>query len=340
MKRGEDDTVDTPSEPVTPPADDLAQPASGEGRFPADVHELRPIGKLKICASCLVSNASHDLFCTACGAKLTEVFEASDFAEAAESSEDGSSEVATAVAPPPAVVSPDFVTENEVSSQETWPSDALEDVLPLSSTSALRPDAAHRRATWLLVAALVAVTAAGAMVAVLWRMQASDAQHLRRSLHATRLSLSSTKSELVRTNQTLAAKSSESEKRRRALVQTQDVLAQVDPLLSSVDGVQHKAGSLADRGSTISADAEAFITTVADLVNYMLQPGVNDYGYVDQQVAVANSELDTIRVDESLFSDDNSAYGTASTAFGTKASAFTQSVRALQRQLKGAVAQP
>jgi hypothetical protein len=271
---------------------------------------LRLVEPPRYCASCGTEAATGDTFCTSCGHKLPPATERAggETAELPTALPEQPDE--TLIAPPPPVAH--FVEP-----------------------------ARGRSSLWVAVAVLAAVALAGSIAfAVLWRLQASDAQGLRRTLHTTRLTLASTQSDLGKTKQTLAATSSESEKRRQALVRTQDVLTKVDPLLSSVDGVQQKAGALGTQGSTISSDAEAFITTVAALVNYMLQPGTNDYTYVGQQVDLANSELATIRADESLFSGDNSAYGAASTAFGTKATAFTDSVRALQRQLRGAVGRP
>jgi hypothetical protein len=334
-----DGTVETPADRQKPVSGDAIEASPTDENRRGEVHELRPIGKLKICTSCLVANSIENLFCTACGAKLPETVkeeatlssESLDPTVAAQGATgfDALSAVASAA---------DARAVEERAAQETGLLAAHEDKLvahPFIPVAADLVARGHR--TWPLIAALVAVVAGTIVLGVLWRLQADDAQHLRRTLHATRLRLASTQSDLSRTKQTLAAASSKSEKRRQALVQTQDVLAQVDPLLSSVDGVQHKAGALGNQGSTISSDAEAFIGTVADLVNYMLQPGTNDYTYVGQQVDTANIELATMRADEGLFGDANSAYGTASAAFGTKASAFTQSVRALQKQLKGAV---
>jgi hypothetical protein len=193
-----------------------------------------------------------------------------------------------------------------------------------------------------LTAAVVCLLAATVVaLGVLWRTEVSHAHRLTDSLQLTQGRLASTQAKLARTRSQLAATSSESERRRRALVETQDVLAQVDPLLSAVDGVQGKASDLGRQGSTIAADSESFITTVSDLVNYMLQTdqAYIDYSYVSQQIDTANGELASIRADEAAFSDSSSAYGATSSAFTTKASAFTQSVRTLQKQLKGAVRQ-
>jgi hypothetical protein len=300
---------------------------------------------VRVCTSCLVANTSDNLFCTACGAKLPEGVK-----------QNGETKVLNEGAEPTVVaeraadvderLGVDSVTADAAAAQETavrvtLPSRERGDTVVAPTVVPVASDLnAHRRGTWSLIAALVAVSAGAIVLGALWRMQASNAQHLRRTLHATRLTLASTQSNLDQTKQALAATRSESEKRRQALVQTQDVLAKVDPLLSSVDGVQNKAGALGIQGETISSDAEAFITTVANLVTYLLAPGTNNYTYVNQQIDIANNELDTMRADESLFGSDSSGYGAASTAFGTKATAFTQSVRALQKQLKGAVGSP
>jgi hypothetical protein len=334
-----DGSVETPADRQNSVRGDATETSPTAETRPGEVHELRPIDKLKVCTSCLVTNSSDNLFCTACGEKLPETVIGEEATPLSKSAYPTVVEGATGLDALSAEASAaDAGAAEEMAAQERWPLPAREDKLVAHPYVPVSADLVARgRRRWPLIAVLVAVLAGTVVLGVLWRLQASDAQHLRRTLHATRLRLASSQSDLSRTKQTLAATSSKSEKRRQALVQTQDVLAQVDPLLSSVDGVQNKAGALGDQGSTISSDAEAFIGTVADLVNYMLQPGTNDYTYVGQQVDTANSELATMRADEGLFGDANSAYGTASTAFGSKASAFTQSVRALQKQLKGAV---
>lgn len=285
-------------------ADDHAAPQRvPEPEQTGTVHEIRPIENLKVCPSCLVANASTDTFCTACGTPLTEAAPAE--------------EAATEI-------------------RDAWPAEpehtAIQPPLP-----APPPATAHPRRSRLLTAALVVCAAGFVAFAVLWQMQRSHAHTLARSLAATKVSLASTRASLHATQTKLQSASALSEKRRVVLLQAKDVLSKVDPLLSSVDTIQNKAGAVGDQGSTLSGDAETFIGTVADLVNYMLNTNAAyyDYGYINQAIDNANAELDTIRADEAGLSGDSSAYGTASNGFSNKASAFTQSVRTLQKQLNG-----
>lgn len=279
---------------------------------PATVHEIRPVESLKVCPSCLVSNSATDAFCTACGAPLdatTEIFA-------------------------PDVVAGDAATEI----RDHWPAEPEDTIVqPAPAVTAPAASAIGGRPSrpWPLIAALVVAVAGTAVFAVLWQTQASHAHKLSRMLGTTRISLSSTKATLRVTQAKLLTASALSEKRRGALLQAKDVLAKVDPLLSSVDTLQNKAATVGDQGSTLSSDSETFIGTVADLVNYMIHTSAAyyDWGYINQQIDVANSELGTVRYDESLLSGDSYAYGTASGKFATKASAFTQSVRTLQKQL-------
>lgn len=284
--------------------DQLAEAPETES---ASVHEIRPVENLKICPACLVSNSADDAFCTACGAALEPAAEA------------------------PTEIRDAWPTEAEVT--------AVQSPLPAPAVpSATATVPAARRGSRRLTAALLVCAAGLVAFAVLWQMQMSHAHSLSHTLARTESKLTSTSVQLRRTQAKLSSATALSEKRRFVLLQAKDVLGKVDPLLSSVDTIQNKAGAVGDQGSTLTSDAETFISTVADLVNYMLNTNASyyDYGYINQGIDNANSELDTIRADEAVFASNTSAYGGASDAFSGKASAFTKSVRLLQKQLNEA----
>lgn len=278
---------------------------------PATVHEIRPVDDLKVCASCLVSNAAADAFCTACGAPLD--------APAA----DAGSEAATEV-------------------RNQWPGGQEQTAIQPQQAGLAAPvhsaSLTARQRRWPTIGAIVAAVVVAGAFAVLWQMQTAHAHKLSRTLSATRTSLASAAATLHTTRAKLQSATALSEKRRDVLLRAKDVLAKVDPLLSSVDTIQNKAATVGSRGTTLSSDSETFISTVADLVNYMIHndAAYYDWGYINQQIDSANTELGTIHYDEGALSGDTSAYGGASDKFGTKASAFTQSVRALQKQLNKA----
>jgi hypothetical protein len=275
-------------------------------------------GFLRICPNCLVSNAHDDRFCTACGTQLPRVEEVSETEDAGRQDED---------APEPAGVSSPIL------------------ISPPVPRSAFAP---ARSPGWQLsggkLAATLAVVAAAfaALVALaaLWQTERNHANELQAHLSQSRLELASTKTKLAATKARLSSATSLSDKRRAVLLQAQDVVAKVDPLLSSVDNIQARAGNLASQGSTLAGDADSFISTVTDLVNYLVHSsgGYVDYNWVGQQIDTANSQLTTLSYDESSLSSGDSSYENASKSFGVKADAFSASVRSLQKQLKAATA--
>jgi hypothetical protein len=277
-----------------------------------EVVEMRPTEILRVCPNCLVSNTSANQFCTACGTQLPQT--------------DAVSNTNAAVQPADA--------------EFAWPASASAiSVSPPVPRSAFESEPAGRRLGGRLlvvaIAALVAALAGFAIFAALWQMERNHASRLHGALTQSRLDLASTKAKLAATQAKLSSATSLSDKRRAVLLHAQDVVAKVDPLLSAVDNIQGKAGNLASQGSAMTGDAETFISTVADLVNYLVNSsgGYVDYTFVGQQIDTANSELSTLRHDESAFSSGDSSYGGASKSFGVKADAFSASVRALQKQL-------
>jgi hypothetical protein len=291
----------------------------------ATVHDVRPVAEMKTCPVCLSGNVAGDAFCTSCGAELEVMARA------------GSTEIDPALASG----SPTMHNDSAPRPTGTHPAATEPSVVAISAESLVSPvtDRGRSRRNVFQIAALVAATAGLVVFAVLWQLQSRHADHLARSLASTQATLAQTQATLAVTKTKLTAATSLSEKRRRVLVRAQDVLTKVDPLLSSVDDIQHKAGALGEQGSTVASDADTFIGTVADLVNYLVDtsPEYVDYSYVNQAIDDANSELATIRADEATLNDNNSAYGDSSSTFEGKATAFTGSVRALQTQLHAAV---
>lgn len=256
--------------------------------------ETRSRDELRVCSNCQASNARGDDFCIACGAPL-----ASSDHEATPGELVG----ATSEDHPPSSGSGRYIASWKV---------AVAGVL--------------------LAAALAGLAA----FATLWQLESSKSHRLRDQLATTRSGLDATKSALAATRAQLDSTNALSNKRRAVLLQAQDILGKVDPLLSSVDNVQSKAGGLASQGTAVSGDSEAIIATVAGLVNYLIRSngGYVDFAWVNQEIASANSEIDALRYDESVFSTDDESYTGASTAFVTKANSFSSSIRVLERQLK------
>jgi hypothetical protein len=288
--------------------------ASAEAAVSGDVVEIRPTEILRVCPECLVSNTSADTFCTACGTEL------------------------------PAAADTDLLPEPDVPLDRTaFMAPEREIDPPLNLSTEERSPAARRSERllhgWHLAVAgfLLALTLAGlATFAALWQAESNHASTLLRSLSDTRAELASTKATLHATQAQLAETASLSDKRRAVLLQAADVVGKVDPLLSAVDNIQGKAENLSAQGSVLTADADSFISTVSDLVNYLIRTSSDyvDYSWVEQQIDSANSQLNTLRYDESAFSSGDAGYSDASKSFGVKADAFSASVRALQKQLK------
>lgn len=273
-----------------------------------DTVELKPADSLNVCPRCLVSNGASDHFCTACGAPLPEPLSREH-------------------APPGAVGSNGTLYEQAA-------------VAATAGTADSSPAVAEVRGSWRgrIVAGIAAVAiAAMAAFALLWHNESAHARRVQHSLAATRISLASTQASLTRTRGQLNATTAVANKRRAVLLQAQKVLLKVDPLLSSVDDLQTKAGSVQGDSGVLVSDAESLIQTTVALVNYLV--GTNtayvNYSYVDGLIGSANSELDSVRADESILGGADNVYGKASTDFGNRANGFSASVRSLQKELKG-----
>jgi hypothetical protein len=176
------------------------------------------------------------------------------------------------------------------------------------------------------------------VLAILWQLQTDRTHHVQRSLAVTQAELEQTHTQLTKTKAHLRSVAAESERRRGVLLQTAVVLKQVDPLLSSVDGIQAQAGSMKDEGDAIASDAETLIGSMATLAEYLIRTDTAyvDYAYVTDLIDNIKTDLGGLRADESLFTGANSRYGSASAKFGNKADAFSAAVRDLQNQLTAA----
>ncbi len=302
--------------------DSAGVPTSDDARaVPADerVVELRPIASRGVCPACFVSNSASDVYCTGCGTTLS----ADAPRDSGVADPDGTAAGVTLPLPAPL---------------------PAEHAVKLSNTAVETPVRPQHAATsqsqrWplLLVGLLAVAAAAGAVAfALLWRSQSRHVDRVQARLEATQNDLSRVETSLTKTRANLTAVTSLAEKRRSVLVRTRDVLAQVDPLLSSVDAIQKKASDVRAQGDALSADADSLISTLATLVNYLVDTDADyvDWYYVGDLIDDANGELDSVRADETLFTADDASYNTASTRFGHKADDFSASVRLLQRQLK------
>src|SRR5262249_9406864 len=144
-----------------------------------------------------------------------------------------------------------------------------------------------------LALALVGSVAGVIAFAVLWQLQTSRATRLQNEVTQQHTSLLSTRAALRSTREQLSAATRLSAKRRAVLLQAGDVASKVDPLLSAVDNIEGKAGELSAQGSTVAFDAESFISTVTDLVNYLVRTSTDyvDYAWVNQEIDAANTQL-------------------------------------------------
>lgn len=291
---------------------------STEAATDGDVVELRPIGDLLVCASCLVSNSAADAFCTACGLPLRPAVTADDD-RSAESSYEVSDVVRTGWLAP----------------------DVASSVTQTSPVRAPEPITASRVRRWpLLLTVLIGVAALAAAVTfgLLWRSATSQASRTEATLDVSQANLHTTEGALRDATAKLAAVTSLSDRRKAVLLQAQDVLAKVDPLLSSVDDIQSKATAIQAQRDTFTGDSDTLTQTMITLGNYVIQtdPAYIDQTYLQQLIDSANSELATVRTDEANLSGSDNGYTTASSGFGNKADAFSASVRSLQKQLKTA----
>lgn len=178
-----------------------------------------------------------------------------------------------------------------------------------------------------IAAALVLVViAAVAALGVAWRSEANA--HHAADAKAASLSgqLASTRASLANTRASLAQVQTIARKRKAVLLQAGSTLREVDPLLTKVDGLK----SAAEKASAANS---AWGSSLVDAYTYL-----NDTSYLDLDVAYLSSLVD--RANSLLLEAETAgaAYGRAVTAFGNNADSFTQSVRALQRQLKSVTA--
>ena len=294
--------------------DDSPEAAAAEG----DVVELRPVGELLVCATCLVSNSATDAFCTACGTALR----------------------------PAGIAEGDHIAESRLDAsgvtQTGWPAaDALPAAAQTTQVLAREPVPVTRVRRWPLRLAVVigvAALAAAVTFGLLWRSATAQVGRTEANLDVSQATLRTTEGTLRDTSAKLAAVTSVSDRRKTVLLQAQDVLAKVDPLLSSVDDIQSKATAIQAQRDTFTSDSDTLTQTMITLGNYVIQtdPSYIDQTYLQQLIDSANSELATVRVDEANLSGADSGYTTASSGFGNKANAFSASVRSLQKQLKTA----
>ena len=172
-----------------------------------------------------------------------------------------------------------------------------------------------------LLAAMVVLVAIAVVtvLAVAWRSEAAAHQAADRKLDHLSAQLA-----YVRSN--LAQAKAIARKRRAVLLQAGATLGKVDPLLTRVDAVK----------SAAARDAQAYsawANSLAVAYNYLNDSSYLslDVAYLDLLISDANSRLTKADAADVV-------YERAVKAFGNNADSFTQSVRAMQRQLKSVTA--
>jgi hypothetical protein len=254
------------------------------------------------CSVCGTSLEFEERFCTACGARV--------FAE------DSAGIEAVAAQP----VGPRIALETDVSRRH-WLRGRGRVLIPLG----------------LCVLVLGAAIAA---LATLWRAEVRAHRHATSQLFASQANVGELEKSLERTKSSLAQAQALASKRKEVLLQANRVLKRVDPLLSSVDELQQVTSGIRTSRDTFAADSDQMVSVLIGLYNYVSQTSTDyiDWYWVSDQVNVVNGELATVRSDAATLSSYDSKYDDASTRFGLRATAYTSSVRALQGQLKDAVA--
>src|SRR5205823_8564348 len=118
---------------------------------------------------------------------------------------------------------------------------------------------------------------------LLWQMQTQNTHRVQTSLAMTQADLVRVQTRLGVTKGRLQWLTSLAEKRRAVLLEAQNVLTKVDPLLWSIDGIQNQAGVLKNQGDAIASDADKLMGTMVTLASYLIQTDTAsvDHPYVD-----------------------------------------------------------
>ena len=184
---------------------------------------------------------------------------------------------------------------------------------------------------WILVAALLISGGAGAFF---WQDERAKHHEAARNLDQANAEIGDLTSTNARLTAALADAQNLAARRAAVLRRANRVLQGVEPLLSSVDELKSIAGNMSAERDTFASDTESLVADLISLANYLLEPGVNDYSYVNSLIDQINWKLDTVRDGKASLTNYDGNYLVASNRFDTRATALTRSVRALERQLK------
>jgi len=259
------------------------------------------------CPACGETVAIEDEYCTRCGAPRTDRDQAQ-----------------TAIVPPSAGTARSKPAPVPGSRAATDPASA---------------SVRHRlRSNRLAVAAafvIVLLVAALAFAAIAWQRQRSAHHRVTSELQLARSKIRSLQSQVATTKAKLTRIEALSTRQQTILRRTGVVLGKVDPLLSGADELRQLTGEIKIARDAFEADSQQAMSDAIVLENYEADPqnypGVDEAALVDR----VNSELETMRADAASLSSSDSSYDAASQRFGVNATSFTDSVRALQRELRG-----
>jgi uncharacterized protein YoxC len=146
-------------------------------------------------------------------------------------------------------------------------------------------------------------------------------QELERDLTVTRAELGSTR-EL-------------SARRKRVLQQAQNVVKQVDPVLSSADTMQVLTAQMQDEQASFADNSDYAISSLATMVSYLASTDAYyyDISYISGVLDNAVAYYEASRADANDLTSLSSKYDTATRGFESKATGYTLAVERLQKQL-------
>lgn len=191
----------------------------------------------------------------------------------------------------------------------------------------------------ILVGTVLALTLIGAAVlGYLWLDAASNRDAIRTTLATTAADLNVARQANDQLEADLADSKALATRRAALLSQTERVLRAVDPLLSSVDELQGIASEI-QTARTSYADASSVLKSdLIALANYLLDlddPAYADWSWVNSMISDINGEISTVNYYGGSLTDHDGRYGEATQRFDTRATSLNESVRALQKKLKG-----
>jgi len=183
-----------------------------------------------------------------------------------------------------------------------------------------------------LTASLVAAVA---YLGVSWRAEIHDRRQLAAALSTTQAKAAGLERERASLTERLNETTALAERRAQVLARAQRALAQVTPLLSSVDAVRTVTSKMQESRGSYAAAAETLKDDLIGLANYLLDvdPEYIDYYYLDSAIDRVNGEISTFNYYGGELTSHDDDYAAATERFETKATLFTEAVEALKNQL-------